>query len=446
MAKESSSNDFLKHITDHVDAIVETHPTVRELRKQLAIQKGQTSSIKNIETYLSKKYEFRYNTIVDRTEIKAIKTDQYFRLLTERDLNSLFRELNRENHKCSLNVLKSVLNSDFVPVLDPFTEYFTSLPKWDNKTDYIAQLAGAVKTNDDIFWLECFRKWIVAVVACAINEYDINHQVLVLSGKQGLGKSRFLNGLLPAGLKGYLYSGIVNPNNKDTLVNLSENLLINLDELENLNKTELGSLKSLITQSAIRLRKAYGHFNENVTRRASFMGSVNDTEFLTDNTGNRRYLCFTATDINLDHGVDMDLVYSQAYSLLTKKIKGKAFKWWFDQEDIERINTNNESYLRISNEEQMLLKYFKLPVDDNYDLLTPVDILGYIEQREKIRLMDHSSVRRLGQALQKHGFTKKSTPEGKPYKVVLIRGAKSFFNEVEKENGIPKKTYKAEYN
>ena len=124
-------------------------------------------------------------------------------------------------------------------------------------------------------------------VACALDEEKVNHQVLVLVGPQGIGKSSWLNSLLPKELSGYLYSGLINPNNKDTLVHLSENLFINLDELENLNKTELGSLKSLITQSAIKLRKAYGMFNENLRRRASFMGSVNDAEFLTDSTGNR---------------------------------------------------------------------------------------------------------------------------------------------------------------
>jgi hypothetical protein len=203
----------------------------------------------------------------------------------------------------------------------------------------------------------------------------------------------------------------VNPNNKDTLIHLSENLLINLDELENLNRTELGNLKSLITQSAIRLRKAYGLFSENYVRRASFMGSVNDAEFLTDTTGNRRYLCFTVTEIDTDHKLDMDLIYGQAYSLLKSK-----FKWWFDKDEIEQINRNNDDYLRMSTEEELLLKYFKKPEgDDQITEKTPTELLVFFEARLDTTTRGLINTKRIGQALVKNGFRKISVKNKKPY-------------------------------
>jgi predicted P-loop ATPase len=395
----------------------------------------QNNALGKLESFLSDYYDFRLNPVVDRTEFRA-KGETDYKLLTERDLNTIFRKVKSADfEKCTLSLLKSILYSDFVPVEDPFQAYFKSLPDWDSKTDYVAQLATVVKTTNDVFWTECFQKWLVAVVACALDEQQVNQQVLVLSGDQGIGKSTFLNSLLPPALKGYLFSGIVHPNNKDTLVNLSENLLINLDELENLNKTELGSLKSLVTQSAVRLRKAYGQFNENLARRASFMGSVNDVEFLTDSTGNRRYLCFTATTINLDHGVDMNMVYSQAYSLYKNGLNGKPFRWWFSGEDIKQINLNNADYVRTSSEEELLLKYFKLPQGEG-KLMTPVEIVAYVEQKEGIRMLDNSSLKRMGQALTKHEFKKKSKGNSKPYMVSFRPKAESTKDKIQKEHAL----------
>jgi len=101
------------------------------------------------------------------------------------------------------------------------------------------------------------------------------------SGAQGIGKTTWMEKLCPSILRPYLFSGTINPNNKDTLIHLAECMLINMDELENMNRTEIGTLKEIITKSAIRIRRSYGHNNESLTRRASFMGSVNTSLFLT---------------------------------------------------------------------------------------------------------------------------------------------------------------------
>src|SRR5690606_26596868 len=108
----------------------------------------------------------------------------------------------------------------------PFKNYFNGLPKWKkDDPDHIAELAHTITASNNEFWRWAFKKWLVNLVACAITE-NVNQQVLVFVGKQGIGKSTWLNKLVPKKLEGYLYSGIVNPSNKDTLVNLSENLII----------------------------------------------------------------------------------------------------------------------------------------------------------------------------------------------------------------------------
>ena len=413
-------------------------PKDSAVKKAAKLPLSGPSQIVIIENFLSSLYHFRYNPISDRTEFKLIEKKEYSPL-TERDINSLFRNINHLGIKCQINTLKSILHSDFIPTNDPFVEYFETLPTYDpSQPDYISQLMDTISPSNNIFFRLAFPKWLVSTVACAINPKQINHHVLVFVGKQGIGKSSWLNKLVPDALEGYLYSGIVNPNNKDTLINLSENLIINLDELENLNKTELGSLKALITQSAIRLRKAYGIYNENFVRRASFVGSVNDVEFLTDPTGNRRYLVINCDDIDYMHTINMDLVYSQAYYYyLQQQSSPGLFRYHFDKDEIKMIEENNIQFIRVSIEEELLIKYFAIPESDDQVVvyLTNTEIMNYVTQREKMRGGDQSFLRRMGSILKKHGFKQKSMNNQKPYVLVELNPE----NDSLKSNKPPKK-------
>jgi hypothetical protein len=400
-----------------------------------------------IQKHLNGQYEFRRNEVLDRTEFRLFTENrvatkkQTYKILTERDLNSIQIDLTRNDIKCSMTTLKTLLNSEFVPNSDPFREYFESLPKWhpEKSTDYIRGLAEKVRLSEDDLqttWYDYFERWLVASVGSAIDPNVTNHQVLVLVGEQGLGKSTFLNKLIPKPLRDYLYTGNVDPNNKDTLVNLAENMFINLDELENLNKTELGNLKALITQSEIKLRRAYAVFNESLRRRASFMGSVNDAEFLTDTTGNRRYLIFTCKYIEYNHKIDMDKVYSQAYYLFKHSKENKSYKYIFDSEDYKKLDKLNFNYLRVSTEEDMLIKHYSPTTREAEDciLLTPTEILREIERIEGAIFDKYSSIRKLGQALHKHKFTKLSKNNRKPYILKRNDLTQTKFDENDSEN------------
>lgn len=131
---------------------------------------------------------------------------------------------------------------------DPFKDYFDNLPNNEDETDYITELANTITTTKQDLWQVCFKKWFVAMVACVTNDKAINQTVIVFSGKQGVGKTTWIEKLIPKPLKDYMFSGTINSNNKDTLIHFAECMLINLDELENLNRTEIGTLKELITK------------------------------------------------------------------------------------------------------------------------------------------------------------------------------------------------------
>jgi len=371
-------------------------PLTTNTKKKPANEKTKSNLFDKIEKYLENYYTLRYNVVTGKIEVQR-KGHVKYEPMTDYFENTIFRKLHKSNINVSMAKLRCILQSDFCKCYDPFKEYFEGLPEWDEKTDYIKQLAETVKTTQNELWLKFFQKWIVAVVASLLDAFVVNHTAIIFSGAQGIGKTTWLEKLCPPELSDYLFSGTINPNNKDTLIQLVECMFINMDELENMNRTEIGTLKEIITKSAIRIRRPYGHNNDNLTRRASFMGSVNTSQFLNDSTGSRRFLCFEAIEILYQHNVDLKMVYAQAFYLWKNN-----FCYYFDKEESTLISGNNEKYQIHTVEEELLLVYFK-PVNKNEcnSFLTTTQILSKLTNN-----MSNGSLISLGKALKKHGFLK----------------------------------------
>jgi len=381
-------------------------------------KKKRKNQIDAIEAYLSIHYQLRYNIVTSRLEIRPIASLQQrhcdgrspeanrFLPLTDYQENSLLRELLKNNLKCSASLLRSILYSDYSNFFDPFRDYFLHLPLWDGQTDYIQQVAETVTTTSQDLWCTCFKKWLVATVTAVLDSKTVNHTAIILSGPQGVGKTTWMLNLCPPELNDYIFSGTINPNNKDTLIHLAECMFINMDELENMNRTEIGAFKEIITKSAIRMRRAYGHHIEAFTRRASFMGSVNSSQFLTDSTGSRRFLCFEILSINYQHTIDLRMVYSQAYDLFQQ-----GFKFYFDKKEIDAITESNEQFQINTVEEELLLTYFqKVPLSEATSFLSAAQILNLITERTHVNIVTSpGAVIRLGKALKKFGFEKRKS-------------------------------------
>jgi len=378
------------------------------------------NSIQAVESFLSSHYAFRYNVVTSKVEYcpndlalrQAEEPSRFpdpesrFTPLTDYIENSLFRELLSNNVKCNPNTFRALLLSDFSPRFNPFTDYFTNLPPWDGSTDHLLELTDTVRTTNDALWRNCFKRWLVGTVASVLDPKVINHTAIIFSGCQGIGKTTWLLNLCPPELKNYLFSGTINPNNRDTLVQLSECMFINLDELENMTRSEIGTIKEIITRTAIRVRRAYAHHAESLVRRASFMGSVNTPQFLTDTTGSRRFLCFEVLSIDYLHRVDISLVYAQALTLLNK-----GFQYWFNPDEIREIHQNNEQFRVCSAEEEMLLTYFSpVPLSQATQFLTSSQMLSRLSETTSCNLSLHpGALIRMGLALKKNGFEKKNS-------------------------------------
>ena len=252
----------------------------------------------------------------------------------------------------------------------------------------------------DQFWRVCFKKWFVAMVASWIKDEVVNHQVLVLIGRQGIYKTTWLERLIPQHLRDYCCK-LANATqlSKDDRLRIAEFGLINLDELDALTPRELNAMKSVITASDVNERVAYGYTKERRVRLASFCASSNKREFLTDITGNRRWLPFEVETIQnpFDTIILYDRLYAQARYLVQY-----GFNYWFDLDDINRIEEHNDAFRAQESEEQLLPILFDVPAEGFGEFMTTAQISERLVSYGNIK--KPIAVSHLGMLLSKSGY------------------------------------------
>lgn len=337
-----------------------------------------------IKKYADQKYRIRFNLISLDYEINLIGQNHWESL----NINSLLIELNKNGINANYPKLEILIKSNLIERYNPIKEYFIELSKYDQKKDYIYELASHVKTNDDEAFVYHFKKWLARAVICAIEKEKINKHCLVLAnGDQHSGKSTFIQNLIPKKLSNYIAEDI--GTDKDSRIKMCKNLIINLEELSVIGKTEVNFLKSLISKVFINERLPYERRAENLPRICSFIGSTNMVDFLTDETGSVRWIIFDVIGrINFSYSktVDIDKVWAQAYYLA---YYDKNFEPELTPQDIIDNEIRNERYTSLTIEQEIILKYFEKSDDLDYfntstDVLTKLLPLGLKLNREKI--------------------------------------------------------------
>ena len=363
-----------------------------------------------IEAYLSSRYEFRYNTVLGRTEYRRMNSSDFTKV-GRYEINTLRRELDNDvGIITSSDNLYSIIESSFSPRINPIQEYFKGLPLVDVSSSSpfslkaIPDLASCVVVRNSNKWLPYLTKWLVAVVANAMDDRECrNHTCLVLTGEQGKFKTTFLDLLCPPALHGYSYTGKIYPQEKDTLTYIGQNLIVNIDDqLKALNKRDENELKNLITCPMVKYRMPYDKYVEEHPHLASFVASVNGNDFLTDPTGSRRFLPFEVLSIDIERAkaISMNNVYAEAKALLKS-----GFRYWFDDDEIAELYRESEDFQVQTAEMELLLRCFEKPTEDeSYSLMTTTEILTYLGVYTHQPLV----AKRMGEALKKAGYIKVS--------------------------------------
>lgn len=313
--------------------------------------------VQKVVDFLREHYEFRRNTILDSVEFRPFAGSAAplpFVAMRGKDFNSIYTHLQLSSVYCSLPMLKAVIDSSLTPDVNPFADYFSSLPPWDGVTDYIGQLAARVQAEDQPFWESSFRRWLVGLVACALDDEVQNQEMLVFHSKQGVGKSTFIRNLLPPELRTYYRNGRINPDNKDHMLMLSTCLIINLEEFDGILANQLADLKRIIVQDKITERKVYDLQSSTFIRHASFVASTNNPYCVQEFGESRRILLSIVNSIDYSSPVNHQGIYSQALALYRQ-----GFQYWYEGDEITSLNSRNENFRLKEPVEENLFFYFR---------------------------------------------------------------------------------------
>lgn len=381
-------------------------------------------TIAEIRQWLSDHVEVIYNVVTDQTMFKYIDR-HIWKPVDERVLTTLRAQMAIDTDK---RVLKSdvydVIKSDFAQLVHPVRDYLNNLPPWDG-TDRMAELGSHLhaesvvrgQTNEEAQEALCWalHKWHCAAVGTWLDNSVTNHEVFVLIGKQGIYKTTCFRFLLPPALRPYFWENAHNAfSSKDDHLALSENCLIVIEEVEATGSHELSELKSLITSNIVKERRPYARFREAKHRLASFCATGNQQRFLTDDTGNRRWLCFKVSHIDDPRTWKTD--YQQLYAQLVHEFQN-GFRYWFDGDDEQKVERLNQPFRIESDEEQLIHSRLRVPEEDDIDtkLMNAASICQLLNGG---RVGYPLSSRKISMAMKKLGFPVRHTRNGTFYLVV----------------------------
>ena len=327
---------------------------------------SKTATVEEIKSFLDGHISLRFNEITSRVEyeIPADNTDAHrFMPVNDRIVNSLWSQMSTIT-RVNIQDMYRVIESDYVPVFNPFKEYLNNLSK-PGEQDYIRELAQTVRVKggeqEQKLWHLYLKKWLVGMVASWLSEDVVNNVILVLIGEQGAYKTTWFNYLLPPPLKQYFYTKTnANRMSKDDILTLAQYALVCCEELDTMRPAELNQLKAAVTMPSIDERAAYAHYHEHRKHIASFCGTGNNTQFLSDPTGNRRWLPFEVESIlsPREHPFHYEGIYAQALSLYTS-----GFQYWFTKEEIQELNRHNKQFETPHLEHELVDLYFRRPID-----------------------------------------------------------------------------------
>ena len=395
----------------------------KEPRERKKNWKEYTVTVEEIQDFLMERMQLRHNVVTGRTEYRLPSTygreGTEWAPVTDRVVNSLWTELSATKTVRAPDIYR-VIESDFVPEFNPFAFYLEHLPPW-NGEDHILSMSVTVSVRggaeQQMLFYQYFRKWLVAMVAGWIDPQVVNNVILVLIGEQGSYKTTWFNYLLPPELRHYFYTKTnANRMGRDDLLTLAQYGLVCCEELDTMRSSELNQLKAAVTMQSIDERAAYAHYHEHRMHIASFCGTGNNVQFLTDPTGNRRWLPFEIVDIRSPRTQPFNYegIYSQAYQLYRS-----GFQYWFSREEIVLLSEHNRQFETPRLEHELVQLYFRQPRELEGGIFMSV---GRAMQVISGNVSQKLSPVYLGRALSELGF-KRVKYQGQRGYIVVVRTA-----------------------
>ena len=338
-----------------------------------AVKKAKSCSLmQEVTAFLTSRYRFRFNVLTEETEVAEVTNnipDTHLRYtkVDERWMNTLSMEAIETGIDCWDRDIQRFVRSRRISEYHPFTAYFEQLPEWDGK-DRVSVLARRV--SDDPVWVNGFHRWMLGLSAQWMQfRSDANNAnransvaPLLVSSRQGLGKSTFCRLLMPDALKAYYTESYDLGSPASAEAKLAACGLINLDEFDKLSASKMPLLKNLMQASALNIRKAYKRSASALPRIASFIGTSNREDLLVDRTGSRRFLC-----VSLEHAIDCTtpVEHEQLYAQLKAELLSGE-RSWFNKEEEQAIQQHNALFYKHIPEEEVFRLCFRFATKEDH--------------------------------------------------------------------------------
>ena len=387
-----SKNEASKHPTTLIEKTEKEAAQSGSARKKAGLESSKEevkkakscSLMQEVTAFLTSRYHFRFNVLTEETEVADVANitniennlpDAHPRYakVDERWMNTLSMEAIETGIDCWDRDIQRFVRSRRISEYHPFTAYFEQLPEWDGK-DRVSALARRV--SDDPVWVNGFHRWMLGLSAQwmqfrpdtnnANRANSINRAnsvaPLLVSSRQGLGKSTFCRLLMPDALKAYYTESYDLSSPASAEAKLAAYGLINLDEFDKLSASKMPLLKNLMQASALNIRKAYKRSASALPRIASFIGTSNREDLLVDRTGSRRFLC-----VSLEHAIDCTtpVEHEQLYAQLKAELLSGE-RSWFNKEEEQAIQQHNALFYKHIPEEEVFRLCFRFATKEDH--------------------------------------------------------------------------------
>jgi putative DNA primase/helicase len=281
----------------------------------------------------------RYDIIRKKPHIVIPNTE----FLRDRELTGKYTFI---KNLMALNEMPVMGSLDFVDLLceqnpfNPVAAWIESKP-WDG----VKRLQSFYDTVKSVGSKELkeilIMRWMISAIAAAYNPKGVSaHGVLVFTGKQYVGKTQWFKNLVPQDLRLTKDGLLLDPRDKDSVMNCVSNWIVELGEVDaTFRKADIAQLKAFLTKDLDSLRSPYDRALTNFERRTVFFASVNDTEYLSDPTGSRRFWTIEVDELNHTHGLDMQQIWSEVLDLYKS---GES--WYLNTTEMSALNMLNENY------------------------------------------------------------------------------------------------------
>ena len=422
MPEEEVVRQTLMHYYREADEFIvrqTIHNLYQELKgfgKKSSLTQEQESAFR-LEEFMDRRYEFRYNTVLDDLEYRQRDSVHfYFKPADQRARSTVSMNALKEGIRVWDRDINRFLTSDYVPLYNPVEEYLYDTGRWDGK-DRIRALADLVPCHNP-HWRELFYRWFLGMVAHwrGMDRQHGNNTSPLLVGSQGFRKSTFCRILLPPELRFGYTDSIDFKSRQEAERSLGRFLLVNIDEFDQININQQGFLKHLLQKPAANLRKPYGSTIREMRRYASFIGTSNQKDLLSDPSGSRRFICIEVTGpIDTNVSINYRQLYAQALNAVAK-----GERYWLDDADEAILKRTNREFEQLTPLEQLFHSHFRAAEDDEEgQWMMPMQILSALQTKTRDRLAINK-VAVFGRTLKKLEIPNKKSRQGTLYHVMPL--------------------------